>query len=209
MNIQLGDQWSDLPVKSFSSGSTIISADEKPSDIFFIISGKIKQVDYASNGNEVIVNIFAKPAFLSLTWLFDNTTTHNYFVAVGNTKVRLVPKQHVLSFLENNPDISLQILARLARGLDGITNRLAMHLTAHSSKRLALEIMIETQRFGQQTTSGLGIQTSISQLASKCGLARETASRQLSVLVDKNLVYKKPKGLVVTDITKLNEFINS
>ncbi len=201
--------WRQYPLEKHESGSSLVSVGDIPEHILYIESGRIKVVDYAASGTEVVLNVFASPAFVSLSWLFDPVPNRFYFIAAEEVRIRRVPQADVEAFLEAHPELAMTILKRLARGLDGIMSRLGLHLTARSSRRLALEILIEAKRFGKTTKDGTVIKVSVSELAARSGLARETASRQLSQLTARHLVVKNKTLLTIGNLDNLEKFVAS
>jgi CRP-like cAMP-binding protein len=201
--------WRQYPLEKHESGSSLVSVGDVPEHILYIESGRIKVVDYSPNGTEVVLNVFASPAFVSLSWLFDPLPNRFYYIAADEVRIRRVPQNEVTAFLETRPELALSILKRLARGLDGIMSRLSLHLTARSSRRLALEIMIEAKRFGKTTKDGTVIKVSVSELAARSGLARETASRQLSQLTARQFIVKNKSLLTIPNLDDLEKFVVS
>ncbi len=201
--------WRRYPLEKHESGASLVSVGDIPKYILYIESGRIKVVDYAANGTEVVLNVFASPAFVSLSWLFDPLPNRFYFIAAEEVRIRRVPQTDVAAFLDSHPELALIILKRLARGLDGIMSRLSLHLTARSSRRLALEILIEAKRFGKTTKDGTVIKVSVSELAARSGLARETASRQLGQLTARQLVAKNKSLLTIASLDELEKFVVS
>lgn len=201
--------WRQYPLEKHESGASLAPVGDAPDTIFYIESGRVKVVDYAANGTEVVLNVFANPAFVSLSWVFEPQPNRFYFLAADELRIRRAPRSEVARYLRAHPELSLLILERLTRGLDGIMSRLGLHLTARSSHRLALEIMIEAKRFGKSTPQGTLVKVTVSELAARSGLARETASRQLGKLIQAKLVVKNKSQLVIPNLDALEQFAMS
>lgn len=203
------DFLAQYPAITYADGDVIVYEGETPEHIYYIMSGRVKIMDYTPSGTALTLNVFASHGLVSLSWLFEQKPSRYFYTACGDTYVRSIPVTDVLQFIENNPAYSLAILKRLTRGLDGYMSRLSLHLTSRSSKRLGLEILIEAERFGVQHLEGIRIESSISDLASQSGLTRETTSRQLKKLVLHGLVKKQKRLLFVPDLSLLKEYINT
>jgi CRP-like cAMP-binding protein len=204
------DFFEQFATERFEVGDTLISEHITPQDVYYIISGKIAQYDIANDGNKVTINIFAKGTLLSVMWLLTDNPNRCRYEVLQNTVVRRAPKEKVLQFLEDNPVVTLDILSRIASGLDGMTKRLSAHMQGNATKRFAVELLVEIRRFHDDTsTNKVPLSVSVNELASRTGMARETVSRQLTALKNMGLVTKKGRTLIVLDKEELQAYVDS
>ena len=196
--------FSKYPIKTYNKGEVLILADENPQKISYIVSGHVRQYDISYRGDEVVVNVFKPEAFFPMSWAIAKTPNRYFFEAGENLKVHEAPPNEALKFLKENPDVALDLLTRLYRGVDGLTRRMA-HLMGGSAKsRLLFEIIIECRRFGKKTTGqSYVIDMSESELGARSGLARETVSREIKSLKKLSLIDINRQGIIIKDINAL------
>lgn len=136
-----------------------------------------------------------------------NKTPNPYvYEAETDIDVRQAPVEDAVKFLKDNPDVTFDLLSRVYRGTDGLLGRMA-HLMASSAKsRLMYELIIEAQRFGAKQDDNSHILTIHEKdLAARAGLSRETVSREMTKLKDKNLVEITNKTIIVKDLIALQK----
>ncbi len=189
-------------------GEIIIRAQEDPTGIFYLTSGVVKEYLISKKGEELVVNVFKPYSFFPMSYAVNNTRNNYYFEAVNDCQLRRAPKADVLAFVQENADIMYDLLARVYSGTDGMMVRMAYLMGGSAYERLVSELVIQLERFGEKNSFG-GSFLSVSEkdLAALTGMTRETVSRELKILKDKNLVSFNRNFLVVEDIDKLKEEI--
>lgn len=195
------------PLATYKKGAVIVRPGTNPDEAFFIVQGKVNQFDIAPNGNEVVVNVFAKPAFLSIFWIFDAADNRFTYKAVSDVRVHRAPKSDVQKFMLANPEIMFATLQRVVRGLDGFMIRMAYQLYGSAEKKIAIEILLEAKRFHKLETKNIKLESSVNDLTARTGLARETVSRQIASLLQKELIKKKNNLILITDLDTLEAYI--
>ncbi len=202
--------FSSFPKRTYPKGQIIVFADESPEHIFYIASGRVRKYDVSYRGDEVIVNIFKPPAFFPMSWAINKSANAFFYKTEVPTELHIVPAEAALTFLKDNPDVMLDLLSRLYRGMDGMLGRMVHLMSGSARSRLLYELIIECRRFGQEQpdkTIKLGINEV--DLASRTGLSRETVSREITKLKDKHLIKLVSKAIYVEDVELLTAAIAS
>jgi len=186
------------PALTVAKGEMLIFADDTVPPVYYLQSGQVAQYAIAENGNKVVVNIFKPGAFFPMSAALNETpnTTH-FFEASDDSVVHKVPAQDAVSFLKNNPDVTLDLLKRVYRGTDGLLRKLAELMSGTAQERLLAELSIAEQRFGIQQADGTArINVTERQLAQQTGLARETVSKELGKLEKQGILTLK-RGVII------------
>ena len=196
------------PARKYDKGEMLILGGENPAHIYFILSGHVKQYDITKTGEEVVVNIFKKPAFMPLAWAVGKVNNSFFFEAATILYARRAPAKDVTAFLKNNPDVSYDLLSRLYKGMDGLLKRNAYLMAGHARNRLVFELIIEADRFGEATDEGHIVKTNESEIGARAGLSRETVSRELNNLKKRDLLKTSRGGILINDLDKLRNFLS-
>lgn len=198
--------FSTYPKRTYPKGQILVFADEDPEHIFYIVRGKVRQYDVSYRGDEVILTVFGDRAFFPMSWAINHGPNHYFYKTEDETEVHIVPADDALEFIKANPDVMLDLISRLYRGMDGLLGRVA-HLMAGSARsRLIYELIIESRRFGDDKGDGkFTLQTSEVDLAARAGLSRETVSREIQKLKDRGWLTLSSKAITVEDITELEQ----
>jgi CRP-like cAMP-binding protein len=204
------DHFSQFPHRSYPKGQILVFADESPQHIFYLVKGKVRKYDVSYRGDEVIVNIFKPGAFFPMSWAINDAGNRFFYKTEEATELHLVPVEDALTFLKTNPDVMLDLLSRLYRGMEGVLGRMVQLMSGTAQIRLVYELTVECRRFGEQEQSG-GYTLSVSEtdLAARSGLTRETVSREMQKLKEKGVIGLNGKVLVVNNLGKLEQLLGS
>ncbi|HSX29262.1 MAG TPA: Crp/Fnr family transcriptional regulator [Candidatus Saccharimonadales bacterium] len=198
--------FSNYPLRTYPEGQILIHAGDQPQAILYIASGKVRQYDISYRGDDVVVNIFKEGAFLPMLWAMTEAENRYFFAAETELQVHMAPKDDVVAFMHENPDVVYDLLTRLYRGLDGLLGRLS-HLMAGSAKsRLMYELLIESRRFGKRADDGtVSLSITEADLAARAGLSRETVSRELQKIRRDGLVSIDRASIVIASVEGLEQ----
>lgn len=187
MNIDIAkkidDFFASYKLREYKKGQILIFGGDTPADVIHLVTGQIRQYDISYRGDEVVVNVFKPPAFLPMSWAIGKVPNRFFFDAATDIQVRRAPTDKVVEFLQANPDVVFDLLARLYSGMDGVLQRMA-HLMGGSAKsRILFELLLHARRFGEPAADdSCKIELTESELAARAGLSRETANRELHKL---------------------------
>src|SRR6266496_6592268 len=137
------------PRRTYPKGQILVFADESPEYIFYITQGKVYEYDITYRGDEVIINIFKPGAFFPMSWAINRSPNQYFYKTGADAELHIIPVDDALDFLKANPDVTLDLLSRIYRGMDGLLGRM-VHLMAGTAKsRLLYELIVECRRFGK------------------------------------------------------------
>jgi len=204
------DHFSQYPKRLYPKGQILVFADESPEHIFYLAKGKVREYDVSYRGEEVILNVFGAHAFFPMSWAINRSPNHYFYKTEEETELHIVPADEALEYVTANPDVLLDLLSRVYRGMDGLFGKLS-HLMAGSARsRLIYEIIVESRRFGENKGDGKFIlKNSEVDLAARSGLSRETVSREMQKLKDRGWITLSNKSIVVEDIANLEQSLGS
>jgi CRP-like cAMP-binding protein len=195
--------FSKYPRRSYRKGQILVFADESPEHIFYIVKGSVCSYDISYRGDEVIVNIFKPPAFFPMSWAINRTPNRYYYKTETEAELHIVPINDALNFIKDNPDVMLDLLSRVYKGMDGLLGRIVHLMSSPAKSRLLYELIIECRRFGQKNKDGsYSLSTNEVDLAARTGLSRETISREMHRIEEEGLV-TVDGGIVVKDLASL------
>jgi CRP-like cAMP-binding protein len=193
----------------YKKGEILIRADNEPSGIFYLERGKVREYAISQKGDELVINMFKPNAFFPMSWAFNNAENKYFFEAVTDLEVWRAPKDAVLTFIKTNPDVLYDLMQRVYLGTDGLLKRMTYLMAGNAHARLITELIIQAQRFGKKENSHIELKISEKDLGTQSGMTRETVSREMKVLKDKELVFLEKNILKIFSLTKLEEELNS
>ncbi|MER1967321.1 Crp/Fnr family transcriptional regulator [Castellaniella sp. GW247-6E4] len=148
-----------------------------PSDRLFIVHrGKIKVYRLSDAGKEQLVRILHPGDFAGELALFSAAEQDSYAEAMQSSEVCTIYQADVRELLLQYPDISLHVLAELARRLGTSEKQTAAIATASINARLGRYLADQAEQEGSHHFS---LPMSRRHLASFLGTTPETVSRRL------------------------------
>lgn len=188
----------------YKKGEIIIRADDNPLGIMYLVSGSIRKYAISQKGDELVVNIFKPLSFFPMSWAINDSKNDYFYDAVTDVELWRAPKDEVLTFIKTNPDVLYDLMSRVYHGSDGMLSRMTYLMAGNAYGRLITEILIHAKRFGKkEKDNAISVVISEKELAAQSGMTRETVSREIRILKQKNLIEYQKNHLVIVDLAKL------
>jgi CRP-like cAMP-binding protein len=206
---QIDHFFSGYPKRSYPKGQILVFAGEKPTHIFYIKRGRVRKYDVSYRGDEVIVNVFKPPAFFEVDWALNHTFNKYFFKTETSSDFHIAPLNDINKLLNDNPKVTLDLIKRVYRGVEGIQGRLVHLMSGTAKSRLIYEILIECKRFSNIEEDGsYKLDITEADIAARTGLSRETVSRELQSIKKEGIIKSSSRGVIVKDIKILENKIN-
>jgi CRP/FNR family transcriptional regulator len=202
--------FSAYPKRHYPKGQILIFANENPEYIFYITIGQVRKYAVSYRGDEIIMNIYQAPSYFPMSWALNHTPNKYFYKTEIEVDLHVAPVEDARNFLKQNPDVALDLLRRLYRGLEGVYGRLVHLMSGTARVRLLYELIIECRRFGEKHPDGSYLlRASETDLAARSGMARETVSREMHKLKEKGWVTVTKRGVTVKAIAQLEAALGS
>lgn len=197
------------PVLEYKASKNIIRPQDTPRHVYYVAGGKVIQYDISTNGTEMTMNVFGVGSVVSMNWLLTDLLNDFYYKTQEETVLVKVPAEDFYNFMKQNQDYVLELLTKVIRGSDGLMKRLRAHMQGDARKRILTELVIDARRFAVINADSANINISVKELAARCGMARETISRQFKVFGEMNLVKRTPDSIFIPSIKNIEQLLQS
>lgn len=195
---KIEDFFSNTEGRTYNKGDIITHAHKDPEGVMFLVGGVVEQYDVTPEGSKIIANIFKDGSFFPMSWALNKTPNQYFFAALTDVEIKYADPDDVIEFLSQNPDVMIDLMARVYKGMDGVLRRLVLAASGMASSRLIFELLVEAYRFGEKLDNGhILVKIRQNSLASRSGLARETVNRELHRLKKEGLVALTRHGIEV------------
>lgn len=183
----------------FPKGSVVFQEGDPGDYLLVIEKGQVKVVLLGDDGQETIVNVLEPPALLGEIALLDDAPRSATVVAVTATEFLQIARGPFLALIRKHPDLALEIMAKLARGLRKATEQVRSLSMFDVHGRMLRALLITAQEHGETSRARMVIRPhpAVKDLALMCGCTREAASRALKTLHSTGYVSDVPDGLAV------------
>jgi CRP-like cAMP-binding protein len=191
--------------RRFAAGEHIIDGQSGSRDVFFVIEGTVRVINYSLSGREVTLDDIAAGGCFGELAALDGGPRSAFVMAQGGEAVTAaMPHEVFLDLLSHKPLIGLEIMRRLARMVRQATERIMDLSTLGANNRVHAELL--RQALAAPNDGRVSTITPIplhADMASRVSTTRETVARVLNDLARSGIVERKKNSLVVRNIPRL------
>ena len=172
---------------NLKQNQTLFHEGEECKSIFIIIEGHITILNYSLNGNEEIISILNKNDVFGNALIFSN---NNYYlgeiIATKPTKLAIINKNELISLLQNNKSFLECYINLIAEKTIKFT--IKTKLLSHKNIRSRILYYLEINNYS--------IKKNISFLAKELVLPRPSVSREISKMINEDIIYIKNNKII-------------
>src|SRR5215469_2215283 len=195
----------------YSSGQQIIDCESESSEVFFVISGTVRVVDYSASGRQVtFANLRPGDLFGELAAI-DGGPRCATVVATAETLLAIMPPDILYHAISEYPAIAVVMLKRLA-GIVRASNSRIMELSslgAHNRVYAEILRMARAAAGGGDGRPRIAPAPHHGDIASRVSTTRETVTRALGDLSRQGILARDHDALVVTDPERLADMVEN
>ena len=188
-----------------SKGNILFAEGDEGDHLYVILEGKLKLGTSSGDGRENLLSILGPGEMFGELSLFDPGPRTATATAVTDSRLLSLSNDKVIGWVTQHPNVSLQLLGRLAQRLRRSNEVLADLVFSDVPGRVAKAIMDLGNRFGVQKDDGLHVNHDLTQeeLAQLVGASRETVNKALADFASRGWVRLEPRAVVVLDLERL------
>ncbi|TZF98570.1 Crp/Fnr family transcriptional regulator (plasmid) [Chryseobacterium panacisoli] len=174
--------------RTYHTGEIIFREEELPSHYYQIEKGKIKLNNYTQDGKEFIQNIFSDGDSFGESLLFVDRPYPMNAVAIEDSVIYKMPKQHFLDLIKSNPEISLNIYECLAERM--YYKYVMLYNLSFQNPVSKLKLLMDYLKSYHEDKTPYSFQIPLTrqQLASLTGLCVETVIRTIKQMEKDQIV---------------------
>lgn len=199
--------------RSYDEGEQMIDRETQSEDVFFVISGTARVVNYSAGGREVSFDDIGPGGVFGELAALDNRPRSASVVAKTAMLTGSVPATVFRELLEAHPPIALALLRRLAEVVRESTDRIMDLSTLGAHNRIFAELLRLARDSDPKAFDSGAKEARIRpvphhiDIASRVSTARETVARVLSDLGRKGVLGRERDALVIADVTRLAKMV--
>jgi CRP-like cAMP-binding protein len=188
-----------------SRGQVLFKEGDEGDQLFVVVDGKLKLGTTSNDGRENLLSILGPGDMFGELSLFDPGPRTATATAVVDSKLLALGNDQVIGWVKEHPQVSLQLLGRLAQRLRKANDVLSDLVFADVPGRVAKAIIELGERFGAKKDDGLHVNHELTQeeLAQLVGASRETVNKALADFATRGWVKLEPRAVIVLDYERL------
>jgi CRP-like cAMP-binding protein len=201
--------FSSFPEVHYPKGQILLLPGDISGKVFHIVEGRVCQYSISYRGDEIIVDTFRPPAIFPMSLAMSKKPSKFYYKTEVKSTIRAAPAVDLIEIIRHKAEISYNLLGQVYAGMDSILERMAHLMLGTARSRLLFELVTEFRRSGNDAQRAGHLELNESSIAARSGLSRETVSREMKHLKDRQLVELKTNKIHVKNITELEKQLNT
>ncbi len=191
-------------IRRCSAEEEILSRDEQAGDVYFVLRGEVRIVNYSAAGREVAYAIIPAGGYFGELSAIDGRPRSANVLAVEDCLLATLTPAAFKEVLAMDSTVALRVMDKLVRIVRSADDRILDLATLSAYQRVYVEILRmkkpDPVRPNSWLVYPLPTQAQIAALAST---TRETVARVLSQLNHDHIAERKSKTLYIRDLPKL------
>jgi CRP-like cAMP-binding protein len=186
-------------------GTVLFREGEPGESLFIVLSGKVKLGRRSPDGRENLVAIMGPSDQFGELSLFDPGPRTATATVVTDARVARLPKAALQKWVQDRPQIAMQLLRVVARRLRRTNTMLADLIFVDVPGRVAKQLLQLASRFGSVDGGMLRVTHDLTQeeLAQLVGASRETVNKALADFAARGWLRLEGKSVVILDRERL------
>ena len=192
----------------FAEGEIILAHDDTGSDVYFIISGKVRVAIYTVSGKEISFGEQVAGEMFGEISAMDKKSRSAYVISLDNTMLAAMSAENFLWVLQLYPSVMSRTFTRLARMVRLLSRRIVEFSSLDVRNRLHAELLrLAWKNMDNANTATISPAPRHVELANRISTHREAISREMTELVSSGLIRKRENCLYINDVIKLENMV--
>lgn len=186
-------------------GQSLFKEGDDGDHLFVVSSGKVKLGTKSVDGRENLLMILGPGDMFGELSLFDSGPRTATATAVTDSKLLALGQDKVIPWLREHPEVSLQLLARLASRLRRTNEVVGDLVFSDVPGRVAKALIDLGVKFGDKRSEGLFVNHDLTQeeLAQLVGASRETVNKALADFAQRGWLRLEARSVMILDYERL------
>lgn len=199
--------------RTFDEDEQIIDRETRSEDVFFVVSGIARVVNFSASGREVSFDDIGPGGLFGELAALDSRPRSASVVAKTPILTGSIPAATFRDLLFAHPQVAMVLLRRLAEVVRESTDRIMDLSTLGAHNRIFAELLRLARDSDPKAFEQKANQARIRpvphhvEIAARVSTARETVARVLSDLGKKNVIGRDRDTLVILDVARLAKMV--
>ena len=183
-------------VKTFARGGPVLQKGSAGEHLLFLLSGRLQTIDLTEDGQEVGLNFLNEGDYFGELSIIDGLPRSASVVATEISLVAFLPRAQAMELITKNPMIAERMLKKMAASVRSATSYRTILGIPNAFQRVfaLLNQIAKTAPGGLVLVEKMPTQQEI---AITANTSRETVSRAINILIQKGIVEKDLRRLII------------
>jgi len=194
--------------KTYGSGEQIIDQHSDSRDIFFVVEGRVRVVNYSLSGREITFDDLEPGSHFGELAAIDGLPRSASVMALSEARIASLPADQFRNIILQHPTIALKLMKHLAYLVRTSTSRIMELSTLGANNRIHADLLRMARKVTEDDVIAIISPIPVhSDVASRVSTTRETVARVMNDLARKGIVERQKNALVVNDLDRLEDMV--
>lgn len=194
--------------RNYARGELVLSHLDQSTDMYFIVSGKVRVAVYSPAGKEVTFGELEAGSSFGEVAAIDGGPRSASIVAETDALIAAMPARAFSKVLETHPEITARLLRYFAAMVRKLSTRVFEFSVLAVRNRIHAELLRLARRTNPEANRAtLSPAPTHSEIASRLSTHREAVTRELNALAKEGLISRSGNALVINDIDRLAQMV--
>ncbi|MCK5546880.1 MAG: Crp/Fnr family transcriptional regulator [Rhodospirillaceae bacterium] len=194
--------------KAYDASEQIIDQHSDSRDIFFVVEGRVRVVNYSLSGREITFDDLDAGSHFGELAAIDGLPRSASVMALDNARIASLPAEQFQEIILGHPSIALKLMKHLAHLVRTSTSRIMDLSTLGANNRIHADLLRMARKVssdgGSASISPIPVHSDI---ASRVSTTRETVARVMNDLARKGIVERQKDSLLINSVDTLEEMV--
>ncbi|MDH3671406.1 MAG: Crp/Fnr family transcriptional regulator [Gammaproteobacteria bacterium] len=194
--------------RRYAADQQIISHTDSSTDVYFIVSGRVRATIYSSSGKEVSFrDIEAGEIFGDLSAIDGKPRSANV-VALTDCLIVSMSAEVLWDTLQRYPDVCAVVLKELTKLVRSLAERVVEFSTLGVKNRIHAELLrLAGKHMQDENSAVISPAPTQADIASRVSTTREAVAREMSHLGQIGVIERRNSALVIGDVARLSRMV--
>ncbi len=195
-------------VNKYKKKQIIYNEGNKPSRLYYILKGKVRQFKINDDAKELVVGLLNEGDFLGYVPLIENDVYKDTAEAMEDTELAILPREEFDDMMKKDTAVIRKFTQLLAKNVSEKSDHLISLAYNSLRKKVAQALMSLVKKFKTPDMPNYVIDMSREGLASIAGTATESLIRTLTDFKAEKLIDIKDGKIIILNESKLDNLFN-
>ncbi|MFC1653557.1 Crp/Fnr family transcriptional regulator [Patescibacteria group bacterium] len=206
---ELSEIFKKYKSRLYKKGQILVYSGDLIEDIFYISSGQVRQYFVSKDGDEITLFLHSVGFIFPLDSIFQVGVSEFDYEVMSESSIHKCSREFFVEQVISNLNMCSECLRKSLYYSSVVSKKLSYSMIGDSKIRLLYAIDVLISRFGKVVDNKVELTIPITQsdLAAHAGMARETVSREVSLLEKELVINYEKKYLIIIDYRKFKELL--
>lgn len=198
----------DCGWKSYAVQEQIIDRQSETTDVFFVVEGQVRVVNYSVSGREITLDDIEPGGHFGELAAIDGEPRSASVMALTPCRMATLSQERFLDLIQTYPSVYLKVMRDLAAVVRNSTERIMDLSTLAANNRVQADLLrLATNNMIDDDRASISPIPVHGDVASRVSTTRETVARVMNDLARQGLVERQKNALLVNDVELLRDMV--